>query len=207
MEHERKLQWWEHRQQRDTRRKEVKARYYRDLNENNKKALEIGKAYVDSLVQRMPKIYDKIIHYRNNPEYREITVTIKPSCKLLGKLYYADPLDQYNKIVEVLTEQKQFKYIICGEFHKNGNVHIHGAVMHPSGYDIHYARLRRKLARLIGRTSITEIKDKEKWLNYMFKEQHKSGLEIHTIGYTNMDMKYLPNYNKRWDVVPAEAIA
>lgn len=173
------------REERLYNRRRARARKHFDaINKDRKEALEKGKAYVDTLVQRMPKIIE---HIKANPEWREITVTIKPSCKIKGKLYYHYPDVQYKSIIDCMHEtlrKRKMSGLVQGEFHKNGNVHVHGVIYHETGYDIHYMRLLRYLKGKIGRTTITEIRNKDNWLSYMFKEAHKSGLKETVIGVT-----------------------
>lgn len=121
------------------------------------------------------------LHNKGIPIY-EITITIKPSCKIktYGKLYYADPDTQYRAIKQWLLTQcnkREFEIIAIPEFHSNGNIHIHAAIYHHVGYEIHLRRFQTQCRRVIGNSKMSKIKYIQKYFGYILKDYESTGLE------------------------------
>lgn len=133
----------------------------------------------------------------------ECTITIKPNCKLAGKLYYGTPDIQIRVLREWLYNQlkkRRMKGVFVYEFHENLNIHLHGIINMiniKENYEIHFARLKNTINRVVGRSSITPIKNIDKYLTYIIKDMHKSGLPMVILDPEN-------NYNRSYTMTDWE---
>lgn len=123
------------------------------------------------LGKTMQKIRQK---FQEGINYYEITITIgNKTDKKYGKIYYTTPDLQIRFFRERLLEQSFKRDInICGviEFQANGNAHIHAAIKHTTGYEIHLRRFQRWCQKHIGNTRLSKIKNIDKYFKYIMKD-------------------------------------
>lgn len=122
-----------------------------------------------------PKKFSKVkigTHKNGKPKYR--------------KDYYGEmsPQKQYKLLktnILKYVKENDFILVMSYEWQKNGNLHTHAILRHKGNYELPIKTMQQYFKKLLGKNSMSIIRNGSTWAGYIVKDLAKSGIPMECV--------------------------